>query len=199
MAKKWNQPRGERVRGEDVVRGITFTGFWGFVFYLLALLSMISGQRSQPFKLSARPVLLGLGLNVVGYVVVGLLGLIGQSFVRGKSSTEQSREDIGGGTFERFWWLSGLGTFLVAGFPFTVALVSLRAAEKLSGEQAFQPQGLNWTRALSVMGVCSGLVALIVARITSWVAQDAKVGLVEQHGATLPVDSPLFERAKGER
>jgi hypothetical protein len=186
---------GRKVRGEDLVRGTTFTGFWGFVFYLLSTISLISAQRSQPFRLHARPLLLGLAINVGSFITLGLSGLVAQSLLRGKSSTDQSREDIGEGRFERIWWLSGLASALGSVVPFALALASLRAAERLSGERAFDSRGVSWPQALGVMALLSGVVALCVARITSWVAQDARSG--EAPDASGEDEAAPLERAVG--
>lgn len=165
------------IQTEDVARWLTFTGFWGAIFYLLACVSLIVTHRRQPLKINARTTLVGLGVHLATFVTLGSLGSAIYSLVRGKRTTEQAEERIASGALERATLAQGIGGAVGAAVPFGLAVASLRVAERVTGESAFSSaRDLRLPQALGVMTLLSGLTSLTVSRIAGWVARDAKQG-----------------------
>lgn len=163
--------------GEDIARWLTFSGFWGFVFYLLSFLSLTLAQRRQPFQLNSRPLLTGMLLHVGGFVVLGSAASAAETLRKGKPTSALAQERIAGGSLDRVQLSQGLGAAAGAAVPFGLALGALRAAEQLSGERAFTPAGnTRWPQALGAMALFTGAAALAITRIASWVAKDARRG-----------------------
>lgn len=165
------------IEGEDVSRWLTFSGFWGSIYYLLSCVSLVAGARRQPLKLHTPTLGLGYLFHVLSFVVGGsLLSAVG-SLVRGKSSSQQAEEAIGGGTLERTWLLQALGGAAGAAVPFAMALLSQQLASRVTGEDAVSADAdISWPVAGGTMVTISGLTALAVSRIAAWVAEDAKTG-----------------------
>lgn len=163
------------IGGEDVARWVTFSGFWGAVFYLLACASMIASSRRQPVRLSGKTVGIGLLLHVATFVAGGSLSSAAGSLIRGKSSREQAQEAIATGRLERTVPLQALGGAAGSVVPFGLAVASLRAAERITGRPALGDlDEVRWPQAVGTMVAASGLTALAVSRIAAWVARDAK-------------------------
>ncbi|HMQ34853.1 MAG TPA: hypothetical protein PKD53_29300 [Chloroflexaceae bacterium] len=163
------------IEGEDVARWLTFTGFWGAIFYLLACASLVAASRRQPVRLSAPTLGLGLLLHVATFMVGGSLSSAVGSLVRGKSSTEQAQEAIKSGQLERSIPLQALGGAVGSVVPFGLAVASLRVAGRLTGQPALKDlQAVQWPQAVGTMVAASGATALAVSRIAAWVARDAK-------------------------
>jgi hypothetical protein len=163
------------VEKEDIARWFTFGGFWGFVFYLLSLVGILSSHRQQPARINMATVLTGLVLQVLSFVGFTAFFSVLQALVLKKNSTQLARERIGGGTFEENYAKIGLGASLLSLIPFSFAVGNLRLAEKITGKPAFaDDEQINWTAAVGITAVFSSITGLAVARITSWVAQDAR-------------------------
>lgn len=163
------------IGGEDVARWLTFTGFWGAIFYLLACASLVSASRRQPVRLSAPTLGLGLLLHVATFMVGGSLSSAAGALARGKSSTEQAQESIKSGQLERSIPLQALGGALGSVVPFGLAVASLEVAGRLTGQPAVKDlQAVRWPQAVGTMVAASGATALAVGRIAAWVARDAR-------------------------
>ncbi|MCU0495359.1 MAG: hypothetical protein MUD01_27535 [Chloroflexaceae bacterium] len=165
------------VEGQDVARWLTFTSFWGSMFYLLSCVSLVLTHRRQPVKLHGPTMLLGLAMHLSTFVTLGSAGSALFSLLRGKSTTEISEERIGSGQLERSTLVQGLGGAAGAVVPFALAAASLRVAEHYTGEHAVAPAaGVRLPQALALMVGLTGLTSLAVSRIAGWVARDAKRG-----------------------
>lgn len=164
------------IKRQDVARWITFSGFWGFVYYLLAFVGLLVGQRRQPARVDMRTTLVGMGVHVAAFVTFGsLISAIG-ALVRGKSTTRQAREQISRGNLERTIVLQGLGGAVGSAAPFALAVGSLRAAEQITGKTTLVGDGdTDWLRAVGTTALLSGVTATAVSRIAAWVARDARV------------------------
>lgn len=161
----------------DVARWFTFGGFWGFVFYLLSFAGMLTGHRRQPVHVNVRTVSIGMGIHVGIFVGLTSLFSLLQSLVTGKSSRQIAQERIGGGTLEQSVLKLALSGGTGSVIPFLIARQSLHVAKGITGYPAFESnEDLNWARSVGVTAVLSGITAMAVARITSWVAQDARTG-----------------------
>jgi hypothetical protein len=164
----------------DVARWFTFGGFWGFVFYLLSLIGLLAGHRRQPVGVHMPTVLVGMLIHVSGFVGLVSLFSIVQMLVTGKSTTQTAQERIGGGVLEQ-----SVGRLAVSGatgsvVPFGIATGCIRVAEGVTGEAAFVDGGeVSWPRAVLVTMGLSSVTAMAVARITAWVARDARTGAAD--------------------
>ncbi|GAB4437391.1 MAG: hypothetical protein OHK0015_30080 [Chloroflexi bacterium OHK40] len=165
------------IRREDIPRWLTFTGFWGAIFYLLSCVSLVAGSERRTVQLHPKTLGLGLLLHVASFMAGGALAVATGSLVRGKSSTVQSEEQISSGQLERTVVQQGLGGAVGSVVPFGMAVGSIELAGRITGVPAFgQRNTVNWPIAVGTMVVSSGLVALAVSRITAWVARDARRG-----------------------
>jgi hypothetical protein len=165
------------VEGEDVTRLLTFTSFWGSIFYLLSCVSIVAGTRRPSVRLHTPTLGVAYLLHVLSFVVGGSLVTFIGALVQGKSSTAQSKEAIGGGALERGWAVQALGGAAGAVVPFALAVASQAVAEQITGEPALaESDSVSWPIAGGAMVALSGATALAVARITAWVAEDAKSG-----------------------
>lgn len=163
------------VRGEDVARWLTFSSFWGAIFYLLACASLLATSKRQPVKVNPPTVGVGMLLHVLTFVVGGTLSSAIGSLVRGKSSTEQAEEAIKSGKLERTVPLQALGGAIGSVVPFGLAIGSLKLAEQITGRPAVKDtDAVQLPQALAAMTVASGFTALAVSRIAAWVARDAR-------------------------
>ncbi len=170
-----NRLKSAPITGEDLARWLVFTGFWGSSFYLLASVSLIAGARRQPVELDAPTLGVGYGLHVLSFVAVGSVGSAIVSLVRGKGTSEQAEEAIGGGQLERSWPLQAVGGAVGSVVPLALAVASQNIAEQITGRPAILGD-VAWPVTGGTMIVLSGLTALAVGRIASWVAEDAKNG-----------------------
>lgn len=164
------------VEGEDITRVLVFTSFWGTLYYLLACVSLIAGARRQPVEVDARTVATGYGVHLLAFMAGGALTSAAGALVRGKRPTEQAEEAIGGGQLERSWPLQAAGGAAGAVLPLGLAV----ASQAISGQLTRRPslaEDVTWPVVGATMVTLSGLVALAVARITAWVAEDAKSGV----------------------
>jgi hypothetical protein len=164
------------VEDQDVVRWITFTGFWGGIYYLLACTSLAVGQREQPVSIHVPTATTALGLHLSTFIAGGSLISASSALISRKSTTEQAREQIASGQIEETIVQQALGGAVGSVVPFGIALVSMQAAEQLTGKQAFDVEHMSWPVALGTMVALSGLTALCVSRIAAWVAKDARAG-----------------------
>lgn len=163
------------IRNEDIPRWLTFTSFWGASSYVLSCVSLIAGSRERPLRIEPTTLGLGMLLHTATFMTTGSLSVAVGSLVSGKSSTEVSKDDISGGSLERSVVQQGAGAAMGSLVPFGLALASLELASKITNRPAFAtPREISWPRTLSTMVAASGLLALAVARITAWVAEDAK-------------------------
>lgn len=167
--------KGAPISGEDVARWVTFSGFWGAIFYLLACVSLVASSKRQPVRVSAPTLGLGLLLHVAAFVAGGTATSAIGALARGKSSTEQAQESIKSGQLEQTVPLQALGGALGSVVPFGLAVGSLRLAGQITGEPALKDlQSVQWPQAIGAMTISSGVTALAVSRIAAWVARDAK-------------------------
>lgn len=165
------------IETEDVARWFVFGGFWGFVFYLLSFIGLLVGHRRQPVQVNMRPVMLGLGIQVVGFIGFTSVFSAAQAVITGKSSSRMARERISGGTLEQSVVKLGLGASLVSLLPFAMSVGSIRTAEKVTHESTFANQDeIRWPVAVATSATLSSITGLAVARITSWVARDSREG-----------------------
>lgn len=173
MSKK-SQPIFQK---EDVARWVTFGGFWGSMFYILSLLGMIVGHRRQPARVHAPTAITGMGIYVGSFVgFVSIFSALQAIFTR-KSSTAMAQERISGGTFEQSVVKLGISSAITSFLPLTAARKSIETAENVTGRPVFDDyEHIDWPRTYGIMGLLSGVTALTVARITSWVARDARSG-----------------------
>jgi hypothetical protein len=165
------------VEGEDVVRWLTFTSFWGSISYLLACTSIAAAHTRQPLRADMRTLGLGMALHVGASVALGSASAAGFALSKGERTTEVAERRIAGGELERSVAQQGLGAAVGSLLPLGMAVASMRAAEMISGEPAFDDSNsVSWPVAVAAMVAASGLTSLAVARITGWVARDAKRG-----------------------
>jgi hypothetical protein len=170
---------GTLIRGRDVTRWLTFSTFWGSVSYLLACASLAGASRRQPVRVNAGTTLLGLGIHVASFVALGSATAATAAFVRQKPTTQISTEEISGGSLEQPKNIisQGLGAAAASVVPLALAVASQQAAERIAGSPAIgKIDDMRWLRAVAVMSALSGLTSLAVARITGWVARDARGG-----------------------
>jgi hypothetical protein len=169
--------RGLLLRGEDLGRALVFSSFWGAIFYLLNFVSQLLTFRRQPAEVRADTVLAGAGLFVGGFVGLGTLLVAVASARSGKSPAEQAREQIGNSRGSNSGVLrTAAGAALGSLLPMTLATGCLRLAEQLTGVPALAPrEGLSLPRAAAANALLTALVAAAVARITGWVARDARL------------------------
>lgn len=163
------------VKGEDLSRVLTFTSFWGAIFYLYASVSQLVGARRQPVRVDLPTLGLGLLLHLLTFVGGGTAMSLLAAVATGKSATEQAEKDIAGGTLERTWFAQGLAGGAGSLVPFLLAVLSQKLAGQITGTPAIDDE-TNWPVAGGTMVTASGLTALAVSRITAWVAEDAKQG-----------------------
>lgn len=161
------------IQGEDIARWLTFSSFWGSIFYILAIIGLVAGQRRQPVRLHAGTALLGMAVHVGTFVTVGSGGGLAASLARGQSTSQQARERIDPERLERGIVRAGASGALGSVIPFVLALGSLQVAERLTGQALFEDADTSWPRAVGTTAVFTGLTALAVSRIAAWVARDA--------------------------
>lgn len=165
------------VHSEDVARWLTFSSFWGSIYYLLAITSQTSAHQRQPLRLDAPTVGLAMAIHVAAFTAGGSATSAIGSLAQNKPTTEQAREAVAGGVLERTVPLQALGGAIGSLIPFALAVGSQQLASQITGRQAIEdPDDVNWPQAMATMVVASGLTALAVTRITAWVARDAKRG-----------------------
>jgi hypothetical protein len=163
------------VQQQDVVRWLTFSGFWGFVFYLLAYAGIAGSQRRQPVAIHRQSALVSLGIHLGVFVGGGSLFSALSSLVRRQSTTALSHERIEQGTYESSVPLQALSGGIGSLLPFAVTVGSMRAAEQITGKPVFaDADGIDWTRAAGTTALLSGLTALAVSRIAGWIVSDAR-------------------------
>lgn len=171
------------INGRDVVRWLTFSSFWGSVSYLLACASLISASRRQPVRVNSSTTTVGLGVHVASFVALGAASAAASSLIRRKPTTAISEQEIGSGRLEQPKTIVGqsLGAAFGAAVPLGIAVASQMAAERIVGEPAIGAiEDIRWLQAVAVMSGLSALTALAVARITGWVARDARTGTGEE-------------------
>lgn len=163
------------IEGADITRLLTFTSFWGSIFYLLSCVSIVAGTRRERVRLHTPTLGVAYAMHVLAFIVGGSLTTFVGSLLRGKTSTAQSQEAISGGALERGWAIQALGGAAGSVVPFALAVASQAVAERITGEPAVADgDTVSWPLAGATMVAASGVTALAVARITAWVAEDAK-------------------------
>lgn len=170
-------PRGLLLRGEDLSRTLVFSGFWGSIFFLLAFVSQVLTFRRRPAEVHSPTVLTGAGIFIGGFVGLGTLLIAIATARSGKKPAEQAREQIGAagetssGSVLRTALSAATGSLL----PLALSRGSLRLAAQLTGTPALTPtEGLSLPRTAVVNALLNALIAAAVARITGWVARDAR-------------------------
>lgn len=174
MALRTHQDQ-DLFKGEDVARWITFSGFWGFIYYLLSWIGLLAGQRKQPLQVQRESALVGLGIHLGLFVTLGSLVSAVGAVLQGKSTTQQARERVGSGLLQRSILLQGLGGAVGSVIPFALTVGSLRGAERITRRAAINDfRSINWPVAIGTTALASGVTALAVSRIAAWVARDAR-------------------------
>jgi hypothetical protein len=171
------------VRSEDVQRWITFTGFWGFIFYLLACVAQALASRRQPVPIHTPTAVTGLAIHLVAFVGGGSALIAAGSAVQGKRTTTLARERIGRSTLGRPLQVLGQGLGAAVGslLPLGMAIASQRAAAQITGTPVFpDAAAIDKPRTLLAMGGLSSLVAMAITLIVGWVARDARSAVEEQ-------------------
>lgn len=164
------------VAAEDPLRWLTFSAFWGFIYYLLTAVGIIAGQKRADVRINRRAAGVALLVHEAMFIVGGSVFSYVQQRIAGRSAQEQSEEIAGSNVIERSIPLQALGGVAGAVIPFGVALGAMAAAEYLTEEPVFKAATTNWPVALATTSGLSGLAALAVSRIAGWVARDAKRG-----------------------
>jgi hypothetical protein len=177
MAQK-SQKQETAFGAEDFQRSLVFSGFWGFVFYLFSVVSLLLAQRRRPIQINPRPVLTGLLMFVSGFVSLGTAIIAAASVSRRRSVTEEARENIPnlvGNTRPLRQALSGAGGAVL---PFAVSVGALRLAERVVNTSAFgENEDTAWPKAVGTMALLTGLISMAISRIAGWVARDAQASL----------------------
>ncbi|HEU4323488.1 MAG TPA: hypothetical protein VFS21_10115 [Roseiflexaceae bacterium] len=161
------------VAPDDPLRWVTFSGFWGFVFFVLSVAGMLAGQRHTVVRINQRTLWAALLLHMAAFVGGGTLFSALQQLLVRRSAKEQAEQAVATGALQRSIPLQALGSALGAVVPFGLAVGSARLAEHLTGAPLLPRARTDWPRALAVTSGLSGLVALAVTRIAAWVAEDA--------------------------
>jgi hypothetical protein len=182
MATEQTLQRSVQFEREDILRWFTFSSFWGSVFYLLSCVSLATAHREQPLRINTGTAAAGMGLHVGTFVALGSIGSAVAAIKRGKTTTEMARESIASSEgslnasgMERL--KGALGAGAGSTIPFAMSLASLLLAERLTGTPAFPGRdSIRWPQALATMAAGTGLTALAVSQIASWVARDARIG-----------------------
>jgi hypothetical protein len=159
---------------EDPWRWLTFSGFWGTIYYLLSFAGLIAGQKSAALLLNRRPALVSFATFLLLFISGGTLTSVVQQLIVGRSSKDQARGVIANGLLEPSIPLQALGGAAGASLALGLATVSNRVAERITGERVFLAGEVNVARALAVTGLLSGFASLAVSRIAAWVAEDAQ-------------------------
>lgn len=167
------QPAIER---EDIARWLTFSGFWGSIFYILSVIGLVAGQRQQPVRLNVGTALVGMAVHVGTFVTVGSGGGLLAALAKGQSTSQQARERVNPEQLDRGIVRAGAGATVGSVIPFLLTLGSLQVAERITGRALFEESSMNWPRAVGTTAVFTGLTALAVSRIAAWVARDARYG-----------------------
>ncbi len=166
---------------ENVARWVTFTGFWGFVFYLISFMSILTGHRRQPARVHTNTALVGMGVHIATFVSAGSIFSALSSLVRQQTTIAQTRERIKNGTFETSIALQALAGATGSVIPLVMAVGSMRAAERMTGRPVFEDaQDINWIRATGTNILASGFAALAVSRIAAWIVRDARAVYEQQ-------------------
>ncbi|GAB4208044.1 MAG: hypothetical protein OHK0022_37080 [Roseiflexaceae bacterium] len=161
------------VAPDDPLRWVTFSGFWGFVFFLLSVAGLLAGQRHSVVRINQRTLWAALLIHMTAFVTGGTLFSALQQVLVRRSAEEQSEQAVASGTLQRSVPLQTLGSAVGAVVPFGLAVASAQLAERLTGAPLLPRARTDWRRALAVTSGLSGLAALAVSRIAAWVAEDA--------------------------
>lgn len=168
------QTRRGAISHEDPWRWLTFSSFWGSIYYLLVYAGIIVGHRSKTAQFNRRPLLVSLLLFLLFFISGStLLSVIEQLVVR-RSAKEQSRRAIASGLLEPSIPLQAIGGAAGAVGAFGLAAASNQIAERITHEPVFPAPDIDWPRALAATSIFSGLASLAVSRIAAWVAEDAQ-------------------------
>jgi hypothetical protein len=170
-----NTHKNDVVQQQDVARWITFPGFWGTVSYILACISLGFAHKKKSFCVHTKPVLLGMGIHVGSFIAVTSIGSAAYSLIRGKRTTELAQKRVQAGSLEQSIPVRGVTSAVSSMVPLALAIMSLKAAERLTNEPAIESDAdVDWLRAITIMSTSSGTAAMTVSRIVRWVARDAR-------------------------
>ena len=172
MAKQIHQ--GEIIADQDPWRWVTFSGFWGGVYYLIIGASLVAGNKSVDVRINRRAALISFLIYITTFVSGGVLfSFIEQLIVR-KSATEQSRTAIASGALEPSIPLQAIGGAASAIVPLTLVIGSNEIARRITNSTVFAPTNIAWARTITVAVTLSGLASLAVSRIAAWIADDTR-------------------------
>lgn len=175
--------RDQLIDSEDVQRWITFTGFWGALFYLLACVAQAVGSRRQPVQIHMPTAAAGLGLHLTAFVGGGSTLIALGSAAQGKRTTTLARERIGRRTLGRPVQVIGQGVGAAVGslLPLGMVIVSQRIAERITGTPVFGDNAaIDGPRTAFAMGGLSAMAAMAITLIVGWVARDARKAAEEE-------------------
>lgn len=162
------------VAKQDPWRWVTFSGFWGSVYYLFVGVGLIASSKRSVVSIDRRAGLVSFLVYITTFVSGGVVfSLIEQLIVR-RSAKDQSREAIAAGVLEPSIPLQALGGAAGSIVPFALVLGSSEVARRITGAPVFDLQAVRWPQAIGVTALLSGLASLAVSRIAAWIADDAQ-------------------------
>lgn len=166
---------------EDPWRWITFSSFWGSLYYLFVCIGLIVGHESSAPQINKRALRMSLTIYLVSVISGGtVFSLLEQLIVR-RSAKDQTRDVIASGIFEPTIPLQALGAAVGALPALGLVLGANNIAERVTGEQVVVGGPIRWPRAIAVMSLLAGAAGFAVTRITGWIAEDAQEAERERH------------------
>lgn len=159
---------------QDPWRWVTFSGFWGGLYYLFVGVGLIAGTKLPAVKVNRRAGLVSFLVYIITFVSGGVVSSLIEQLIVRRSAKDQSREAIAAGVLEPSIPLQALGGAAGSVVPFALVLGSSEVARRVIGVPVFEPEAINWPRAIAVTATLSGLASLAVSRIAAWIADDAQ-------------------------
>lgn len=175
MSSTTDQSKQGLIGQEEVARWLVFSSFWGFIFHILAFLSMLISHRRQPAPVNAKPALTAMALHTGAFTLGGSIFSAYSSFKRGKSGVQNVRDRIADGTVERIVVVRAIGAAVGAVCSLLLAVGSIKGAEQITEEKVF-PEGdsIDWGKATVASALSIGTVAAAVGQIAAWVVKDTR-------------------------
>jgi hypothetical protein len=167
-------PQRRVISPQDPWRWLTFSSFWGSIYYGLVYAGLIAGHTDPTVRVNRRALMVSLLVYLPVFVSGGTLVSLLQQLVVQRSAKEQSETAIASGVLEPSIPLQALGGAVGSVVPLCLVLASSEVACRLCGEPLMEPAAIRWPRAIAVTGALSGLASLAVSRIAAWVAEDAQ-------------------------
>lgn len=180
MKQQQNRRHGV-ISAEDPWRWVTFSGFWGSLYYLLVCAGLIAGHESTAPQVNKRALRVSFIVYLASFVSGGTLISLLQQLVIRRSAKDQTRDVIASGVFERSIPFQALGAAAGAVPAMGLVLGANSIAERVTGEQAIVGGPIRWSRAIAVASLLGGAAGLAITRIAGWIAEDAQEAEREQH------------------